>query len=167
MRAVHVLFYRPQPDDLWLNHVVTFVSPPYSHCDIQFENEVASSIYQNETVYLEKKSFSRLNYERVSMTFTDAEYAKIYSFCEDAHRAQVKFDPVGMVGSFLPLYAFRPSAKTFCSRYVAEALQASGKEEYNGINPARTSPSALHAFLSSAQKSFLHIPSKRLMKVAI
>jgi hypothetical protein len=165
MRAVHVLFYRPQPDDLWLNHVVTFVSPPYSHCDIQFENEVASSIYQHETVYMEKKSFSRLNYERISLTFTDAEYAKIYSFCDEAYRSQVKFDPVGMVGSFMPLYNFRPASKTFCSRYVAEALQASGREEYQGIRPARTNPSQLHAFLSSAHKSFLHIPSKRLMNV--
>ena len=72
MRAVHVLFYRPQPDDLWLNHVVTFVSPPYSHCDIQFENEVTSSIYQHETVYMEKKSLSRLNFERISVKVTFA-----------------------------------------------------------------------------------------------
>jgi hypothetical protein len=165
MRAVHVLFYKPQPDDLWLNHVVTFVSPPYSHCDIQFENEMASSIYQNETVYMEKKSFSRLNYERISLTFTDQEYSKIYMFCDESHRSQVKFDPVGMIGSFIPLYSFRPSKKTFCSRYVTEALQASGRPEYKELKSARISPSGLHAFLASAQKSFLHIPSKRLMNV--
>lgn len=165
MRAVHVLFYRPQSDDQWLNHVVTFFSPPYSHCDIQFDNNVAFSVYQNETVYRESKSFSRLNYDRISLTFTDDEFAKIYSFCNKCHEDKVGFDPVGMVGSFVPFYYARPSKSTFCSRFVMEALQMSGRPELQQIHSCRTSPSSLHALLMKNQKCFLHISEKRLNQI--
>jgi hypothetical protein len=165
MRAVHVLFYVPQADDHWLNHVVTRISPPYSHCDIQFEDEVASSIYQNETVYMYKKTFSRLNYHRISIAVADDEYNRIYKFCESACQNMVKFDPMGMVGTFIPLYYFRPEGKTFCSRYVCEALQASGRQEFLDLSPARTTPSQLHAALESTRKGFLHIPQKRMMNI--
>jgi hypothetical protein len=162
MRAIHVLFYVPQSDDHWLNHVVTKISPPYSHCDIQFENEVASSIYQNETVYMHQKSFSRLNYHRISLSVNEEEYQKIYSFCENACKNFVAFDPIGMVGTFIPFYNFRPPDKTFCSRYVCEALQASGRGEFKNMAPARTSPSQLHTELHKLKKSFFHIPNKRM-----
>jgi len=165
MRAVHVLFYLPQPDDHWLNHLVTRISPPYSHCDIQFDDEVASSIYQNETVYMQKKSFSRLNYHRVSLSVADDEYKRIYDFCEKSCQNMVQFDPMGMVGTFIPFYNFRPPGKTFCSRYVCEALQASGREEFMKLAPARTSPSQLHHTLQESKKGFIHVSNKRMMKI--
>jgi hypothetical protein len=165
MRAVHVLFYQPQSDDHWLNHVVTRLSPPYSHCDIQFDDEVASSIYQNETVYMHKKSFSRLNYHRISLTFTEEEYWKIYSFCEHSCKLLVKFDPMGMVGSYIPFYYFQPKDRTFCSRYVTEALQASGRPAFMSLSPARITPSQLHSILQQTHASFLHIPDKRMAKI--
>jgi len=165
MRAVHILFYKPQPDDLWLNHVVTMVSPPFSHCDIQFDDEVASSVYQNETVYMHKKSFSRQNYHRISITMTEEECEKVYSFCEKSCQNMVAFDPVGMVGSFLPLYYLRPASKTFCSRYVTEALQASQRPEFMGLSPARMTPSGLHKVLSEANKGFIHVSEKRMFKM--
>ena len=116
MRAVHVLFYHPQADDHWMNHLVVTFSPPYSHCDIQFEDGVASSIYQNETVYLQQKSFSRLNYHRESICVTEDEYARIRAFCEGAHANKVAFDLSGMLLSFSPVPKFKFSHKTFCSR---------------------------------------------------
>lgn len=167
MRAVHVLFYRPQVDDHWLNHLVTFVSPPYSHCDIQFDDGVASSIYQNESVYMQSKSFSRLNYFRLSLTMTDEEYARVYAFCKRAHEAKVGFDLPGMMFSYMmPMYTYRPANKTFCSRYVWEALQASGRREYQNINPARMSPSRLHNELVARNVSFLHVPERRMLRIA-
>lgn len=162
MRAVHVLFYRPERDDRWLNHLVTLLSPPFSHCDIQFEDEVASSIYQNETVYMCKKSFFRNNYERVSFTVTEDEYDRIYSYCENACRNMVAFDPVGMVGSFMPLYYLRPSHKTFCSRFVCEALQASGRIEFSNLSPPRMTPSGLFGVLIEANKNFIHVSGRRM-----
>lgn len=165
MRAVHVLFYKPEKADHWVNHLVTTFSPPYSHCDIQFDNNVASSIYQNETVYMEKKNFSRPNYERLSLTLTDDEYQRVYGFCSDKFKNKVAFDPTGMVLSFVPFVQRKPPDKTFCSRYVCEALQASGRKEFAGINSSHVSPSSLHTRLQLNNKGFLHISENRILKI--
>lgn len=165
MRAIHVLFYKPQSDDRWLNHVVTFFSPPYSHCDLQFEDGFATSIYQKETVYFEKKSFSRSNYNRISLTMSDDEYDKIYQFCVDAYKHKVGFDLAGMVGSYLPFSIGKPRDKTFCSRYVTEALQSAKKKEFNALQATNTTPSFLFHTLNNLNKSFLHIPEKRMLKL--
>ncbi len=56
MQALHVLSYKPEQSYHWFNHLVTFISPTYSHCDLQLENDVATSIYQNKSVYIEEKA---------------------------------------------------------------------------------------------------------------
>ena len=162
MRAVHVLFYQPQSDDYWLNHVVTMFSPPYSHCDVQFEDGVASSIYQTETVYMHAKQFSRLNYKRVSLTFTDAEYARIRKFCSTAHETKVGFDLPGMLCAYLPWGSRKPTDRTFCSRYICEALQHSGRPEFGPLESSVVTPSSLHSLLVTNNKSFLHVSESRM-----
>ena len=165
MRAVHVLFYRPGEDDRWLNHVVSAFDPPFSHCDIQFEDNFASSVYQGEPVYWELKSFSRLNYDRISLAFADHEYDRVRAFCQRAHAQAHRFDGVGMVCSILPVTVRRPEARTFCSRYICEALQASGRPEFLGISPCLMSPSKLHTKLVSEGKGFLHVSEKRMENI--
>ncbi len=165
MRAVHVLFYQPQSDDHWINHVVSAFSPPFSHCDIQFDDGVASSIYQNETVYMQKKSFSRNNYKRISLTFTDDEYGRIRKFCNDCHANRVGFDLTGMICAYLPWGSRKPTEKTFCSRYIAEALRKSERPEYKTIEPSCATPSGLHGMLASSNKSFIDVSEARMRRL--
>jgi len=165
MRAIHVLFYKPESGDHWLNHLVTFFTPPFSHCDMQFEDDFASSIYQNEPVYLEKKNFTRKNYTRISLSFTDEEYDKIYTFCQKAHKSHIWFDPLGMIGSFLPFYYFSPTHKTFCSRYVVEALQQSQKPDFLRLCSVKMNPSKLFCHLNEMNKSFLHVSNTRMINL--
>lgn len=163
MRAVHVYFYRPSPDDHWLNHAVTRIAPPYSHCDLQFENELATSVYQHEAVYLERKTFSRVNYDCLSLTLDEAEYARVFNFCHSAHQRKVGFDLLGMLCSPLPMRLRSPPHVTFCSRYVLEALQQAGRPALAPFDATTMTPSNLHKTLSSINKSnFIHIPSKRI-----
>lgn len=166
MRAVHIHFYRPGSDDHWINHAVTRVSPPYSHCDLQFDTGVATSIYQNETVYMQSKTFSRLNYDCISLTLNEPEYARVYNFCQDAHRRKVGFDLLGMLCSTLPVGLRRPQHVTFCSRYVVEALQQSGDKSFAALDPLLTTPSSLHSAIDNLHSSFLHIPAKRIQGIA-
>lgn len=170
MRALHVLFYRPDPGDQWLNKLVVAVAPPYSHCDLQFDNGMATSIYQNESVYVERKNFSRLNYDRISIAVDEGEYDRVVSFCARAHRQEVAFDPVGMVLSSVPLVApwaasRQPAGRTFCSRYILEALQATGRPEFLKHTPATTTPSGLHRILKEHGRDFIHISEKRMAQV--
>lgn len=170
MRALHVLFYRPTAEDHWLNRLVTTVAPPFSHCDLQFEDGMATSVYQRETVYMESKSFSRDNYERVSIAIDEGEYERIRDFCTEAHRNKVEFDPLGMALCAMPRAARLrepPPNKTFCSRYVMEALQQSGRAEFLPHDPTCMTPSALYRMLKEYGREFIHIPEKRLQRLLV
>jgi hypothetical protein len=162
MRAVHVLFYRPQTDDHWINHLVSFFSPPFSHCDIQFEDGLASSIYSRESVYLQQKRFSRLNYERISLTMTDDEYAQVMAFCKQAHSTKVQFDLPGMLMSYMPMGSVRREGLTYCSRYIAEALQASLRKDFSNMRTGAVSPSSLYRTLKEQHRSFVYVAANRL-----
>ena len=162
MRALHVLFYRPQQDDHWINHLVSFFSPPFSHCDIQFEDGLASSIYSNESVYLQKKRFSRHNYERISLTLSDDEYAMVHEFCMKAHSDKVAFDHAGMLMSYFPLGSIRRSGRTYCSRYIAEALKASRRDDFKDVRAGTMSPSGLYQLLKDQHRSFVFVAENRL-----
>ena len=164
MRAVHIHFYRPLPTDHWLNHVVTRVSPPYSHCDLQFDTGLATSIYQRETVYMENKTFSRTNYDTISLTVSEPEFQRILQYCKDAHARKVGFDLLGMMCSTLPRPMRQPQHVTFCSRYVVEALQQSGRPEFQALEAVLTTPSALHRHLKQLSNQFIHVPEQRLAR---
>ncbi len=169
MRALHVLFYRPCADDHWLNRLVTTVAPPFSHCDLQFDDGLATSVYQRESVYMETKSLSRDNYERVSIAIDEGEHERIRDFCTRAHRDQVVFDPLGMALCVVPRAARlreAPLGRTFCSRYILEALQQTGRPEFAAHDPACTTPSALYRMLKEYGREFIHIPEKRLQRLA-
>ena len=96
---------------------------------------------------------------------SEQEFNAMYKFCEQSCRSMVRFDPFGMVGTFIPFYFLRPADRTFCSRYVCEALKASGRAEFMGLSPARTTPSNLYKVLSGQNKSFIHVGQKRLLSL--
>jgi hypothetical protein len=162
MRAVHVLFYRPQADDHWINHLVSFFSPPFSHCDIQFEDGMASSIYNQESVYLHPKRFSNLNYERISLAMSDDEYGQVFAFCKQAHAAKVQFDLPGMLMSYLPTGSMRREGHTYCSRYIAEALQASQRKDFTDVRTGAVSPSSLYRLIKEQHRGFVYVAENRL-----
>ena len=162
MRAVHILFYRPQSDDHWINRLVSFFSPPFSHCDIQFEDGVASSIYNNESVYMQAKRFSRLNYERISLTLSDEEYEMVHTFCTQAHADKIGFDFPGMLMSYLPLGSIQRNRRTYCSWYVTEALQASQRDDFTIMQAGGMSPSGLYKTLKEQHRSFVFVAENRL-----
>ena len=162
MKAVHLLFYRPLPEDKWLNHVVTFFDPPFSHCDLQFDNNIATSIYQNECVYIEQKSFSRLNYERLSISLRDDEHERLVKYCTEAYKNKVSFDMTGMILSYVPFISRNPENRTFCSRYVYSALKHSGNALFQSHDPSKMTPSKLYNIVKAVDKTFLHISEKRM-----
>ena len=166
MRAIHVLFYKPEAEDHWINHLVTAVSPPYSHCDMQFDDGTATSIYQNESVYMQKKNFSRTNYARISFTLNDAEYNRVKKFCDKAHTDKIKFDMLGMLCSSLPIGIRHPPDKTFCTRYILEALHQSGRLDLQLIDPLTTPPSTLYNSLRELGNGFIHVPEVRMQRLA-
>lgn len=165
MRSLNVVFYQPKDDDHWLNKVVSTFSPPYCHCDILFDDSIATSIYQKETVYQEKKSLSREGYTWVSLTFTDEELDRIRKFCDKCFHDKVEFDELGMYLSFLPYNPMQSETKTFCSKFIWEALQKSERSEFTSSRAGTMTPSRIYRALKKMDKSFLNISVKRLEKL--
>lgn len=165
MRSLSVVFYRPVQSDHWLNHLVSFMNPPYSHCDLLFDDGTATSIYQNETVYQQKKTFSRKEYEWQSLTFTEDEMLKIRTYCNQCHIQKVQFDFWGMLFSYLPYNPRYHKDKTFCSRFVWEALQKSNRPEFTHKDATSMTPSRIFYALDAMQKTFLDVSSKRLSQL--
>lgn len=165
MRSLDIVFYRPSPDDHWLNHLVSFASPPYSHCDLRFDDGTVTSIYQNETVFHEQKSLSRKNYEWLSLTLTDDEMDEVRAFCDRSLLSSVGFDRVGMFLSYLPVPLWHSPNRTFCSKYIWQALQASRRKEFQTCSAGNMTPSRIYNALLAIDKTFLNISEKRLYQM--
>ena len=162
MRLLNVVFYRPTKDDHWINHMVSILNPPYSHCDLLFDDGTATSIYQNEPVYQEKKTLSRKEYEWLTLSFTDDEIFRIRRFCDDSYRKEVQFDFLGMLCSYLPYNPRQDPNKTFCSKYVWEALQKSNRSEFTSKSASTMTPSRIYRNIEKLNKTFLNVSPKRL-----
>ena len=148
MPLMHAYFYAPSEEDHPLNHVVIAFDPPYSHCDIQFQDGMASSVFRGETVYWRKRRFSKPGYQRLTLCVGQAEYDRAYRLCQDRAASSLAFDAWGMFT--LPLAGVFGSDRekhTFCSKHCTEVLQAAGVRAVAGMDPRVTTPSALQRAL--------------------
>lgn len=157
MPLLHAYFYEPpaDKDDSWLNRLVSTWDAPYAHCDIQFQDGMASSVFRGETMYWKKRRFSKPGYSRITLSVGQADYDRAYSQCEHRHNINMAFDAVGMFA--LPLAGIFGGVDrerhTFCSKHCTEVLQVAGVKAVADLNPRATSPSALRRVL---QNSFVY-----------
>jgi hypothetical protein len=155
MSLIHVYFYAPNESDHVLNHIVTRYSPPFSHCDVQFQDGMASSVYQGERVYWKKRGFKKPGYSRITLSVSKEDYDKAYAMCKNRFEKNYDFDKLGMF--MLPLPSFlqveRPGF-TFCSKHCTEVLQAAKVRAVDGLAAKSMTPSTLHDALRKT--SVLH-----------
>ena len=155
MPFIHAYFYAPSPADHLINHVVTRWDPPFSHCDVQFEDGMASSLYQGENIYWRKRTFKKPGYTRVTLSVREDDYAKAYQLCKERFANKFAFDAVGMYTLPLSSYFRMDRDKhTFCSKHCTEVLQLAGVRASVGLDPGLTTPSALYRALKNS--SVLH-----------
>lgn len=152
MPQIHVHFYAPNESDHILNHIVTQYDPPFSHCDVQFEDGMASSVYQRETVYWRKRGFRKPGYTKLTVHApTHADYQRAYQLCHDRAASQMQFDAIGMYT--LPLISslqIEREGYTFCSKHCTEVLQAANIKAVAGLVPKSVTPSALEQALRAS-----------------
>jgi hypothetical protein len=173
MRVVRVMFLKAVPGDPWVNRLVSALDPPFCHVEIEFDMSderpllggaptMASSIFAGESVFLRPRSFANPNYTIITLNVTDAAFARMYKYAENAAARGTRFSNVAMYLSFLPAGCHAPHADhTFCSAYVTSVLQAGGVHETRRLTPSRVRPSTLHRVLSTAQQqSFSTVPYK-------
>jgi hypothetical protein len=141
-------FYAPNDTDHYINHIVTRYSPPFSHCDVQFEDGMASSVYQGERLYWKKRGFKKPGYVRLTLSVSKDGYEKAYAMCKDRYDRSYDFDKLGMF--MLPLPSFLKVERegfTFCSKHCTEVLQAAKVRAVDGIYAKDITPSVLYDVL--------------------
>jgi hypothetical protein len=144
MPQLNVYFYTPTSSDHFLNHVVTRYDPPFSHCDVQFEDGMASSVYQYESVYWKKRGFKKPGYSKIAMSVSNIDYSRAYALCQDRASMKFEFDAIGMYT--LPLMSslqYEREGYTFCSKHCTEVLQAANVKAVMDLVAKSVTPSSL------------------------
>lgn len=155
MPLIHAYFYTPHETDHILNRLVTAYDPPFSHCDVQFEDTMASSVYSGESVYWRKRGFKKPGYSRITLSAENAAaYEKAYILCKERADSGCAFDAIGMYTlplSYLPEMLVKRDRKnhTFCSKHCTEVLQMAGVKSVLGLDSKNVTPSMLHKALGS------------------
>jgi hypothetical protein len=155
MPCVKVHFYNPKKDTegVW-NKIVSYLDPPYCHCEIEFMQGLACAVYLNGSVHMKRRQFDPRFYDSLSIPCTTAAYDSALDYCTQRSEEVQPFSLGLMLGTkFAPLrYA---SSGTFCSKVCAEALQKGGVLGAD-VSPATITPSGLHRKLAQAIQPECH-----------
>jgi hypothetical protein len=172
MYEVDLLFYIPQPDDHYINHIVAKLSGPFSHVEIGFrtfshihvnamgvastsECLYGSSIFQGGEVFFKPKSYSRDGYTSLGLKLNKRQHDALLAYCQHSATMGIKFDAGAMVRASFPIVLFPDSPnKTFCSKYVTDALKYAGIPEMASLDSRTTTPSSLFNHIKTAMKSY-------------
>ena len=128
-RTIRVLFLRSNPEDNWMNRLVSYIDPPYCHVEIDFDMtgrqtprlnmsflgdcekpnpqklvppsvvSMASSIYSGEKLFLRERRFANPNYTVVTLTVDGKNFNRMLNYCQEKSSNEVEFDEVGMYTS--------------------------------------------------------------------
>lgn len=154
------MFYRPPPDDPFMNRAVAWLDGPFSHVEIGFSDGMASSIYSGETVFMHPRTFSNPNYTTVAIQISVDQVKMARKMCVDSAARGIKFDSVGMYMVGMPRFCKkmfglsssssstgRGTETTFCSKYVTNILQKIQVEGFETLDIDSVSPSMVHRLL--------------------
>ena len=156
MTGVRIWFYDPRNDvDGILNKLIAYADPPFCHCEVQFEDDMACSIYMGTNVVFKQRQFDRADYTSIYLTTTHDNAQKAYTLCRDAAQHKTPFSSLQMLSCISPWHWTPNSKATYCSKLVAGILIDSGIVPQN-MNRAPT-PSQLHRNLKSLTTPESHV----------
>jgi hypothetical protein len=127
--------------------MVAQYDPPYSHCELRFEDGMMSSVYQHCGACWRQCDFERV--QRVKIEVPDDGYQRAYDMCRRRAELGYKFDFAGVYGFALPTHSIHSSNRTFCSKHCVEVLQLAGVGALVGMDASATTPSALFRALEA------------------
>ena len=143
-----IAFYKPLSDgeEPWINRLTEFVSGKFVHAELVFNDNYSCSIYQNETVFLKKKSFGRDNWTFKSVPVSPAQLQQIRVFCEKQQRDKKPFNKTGLILCTTPFPRKTDQSCFFCSELIICAFQNVGL--MTELDSSMTTPSDLYNFLN-------------------
>ena len=147
MPCLKVHFYNPKKDTegVW-NKLVSYLDPPYCHCEIEFMHGLSCAVYIKGPVHLKTRQFDAAFYDCVPVACSAQEYHRALDYCTLRSDERQMFSLKLMLATKIVPLRFA-TAGTFCSKMCVEALQQAAVLPAD-INAALVTPSALHSLLS-------------------
>lgn len=151
-RRVRICFYEPRAaNEHWLNRIVASLGTHFvSHCEILFEDEMAASIFADETVFFRKRTYANPNYVIKCFTVSNVDYHAMYNYARTAAQHGIKFSNAKMVCG--PLIGYTgDSQHTYCSEFVTRCLQVGNVPFAMRMQASRSTPSNLLERMNSLE----------------
>ena len=144
-RQLIMAFYSPgEHDKSWVNKLVVMCSKnPYSHCELIFDNGLATSIMHGENIFCKKRTFASENYTFKGFNVSHATHEKIYQYACQESRKNIPFSSSAMLTPVIGWKLSQRSEGTFCSKYIVEVLQHGGITWAMNMNADYSTPSSI------------------------
>jgi hypothetical protein len=153
MYRLTVHFYNPKndKDGVW-NKIVSYVDPPYCHCELEFADSRSCAVYMNGLVHIKTRSFDPANYDSVQYHCTPQQHARALALAESLVAKKQAFSNRSMLATKINLITAPQSDDyTFCSKLCCKIMQAAGIVAPD-VDANRVTPSGLHAILATRQQ---------------
>jgi len=124
---LRVWFYDPTHDsEGFINKIVAYADPPFCHCELQFPDLVACSIYMGSRVVMKARTFDRTHYSLVEVQATAEQTQLARQLCDQHHENQTAFSSMQMLACLAPWPGVTSSKYTFCSKLILGVLCDAG-----------------------------------------
>ena len=148
MHSLKLQFYNPKKDTegVW-NKIVSYLDPPYCHCEIEFLHGLSCAVYINSTVHMKTREFDSNFYDCVTIPCSSNAYNRALDYCTLKSNEKQPFSLSMMLGTKIAPLRYSTTG-TFCSKMCVEALQHAGLLDAD-VHAARVTPSGLFSILSA------------------
>jgi hypothetical protein len=151
MPTVAMWFYSPSAANSgWLNRMVSYMDPPFCHCELQFGDGLACCIYMGTPVCLRKRSFDEQYYQSVHIPCTHAQHNAMRRMAQSLVAKEVQFSTINMTGAVMWGSSMGAENTTFCSKLCADLL-LEAKLLPATVDTTKITPSCLHRLVCSHQ----------------
>ena len=142
-----VWFYNPtfeQHRYFNFNKFVAYMDAPFCHCEIQFPDSTAFTVYMGTDVVKKSRSFDTSKYTCVRVPCTVQQLHTARTFAESEAVMRKSFSLLMMTLTFSGI-SLSSKQGTFCSKLCADVLMAA--ELMPAQDTCHISPSALYRYL--------------------
>lgn len=102
-----------------VNRTVSYLDPPFCHCELQFMNGESLAVYANTCVSMRKRTFEDPQYQCLTLACTSRQYDTAYTCASTM--VGLPFGWLALLNCQLKLYTGNSSA-TFCSKLCCDVL---------------------------------------------
>lgn len=168
-KTLTLAFYSPTANDpSWMNKLVAKGSRyPYCHCELIFDNGMATSIVAGGEVFLRPRTYASNCYTLKAFSVPAHSHDKMYEFAREKAHQHISFSNLSMLSPLLGWCTNKNPNETFCSKYIMQVLQHGDVHWTRGLNADLASPSSLYSLLMAVPNPCFNTVRFRLDKMKV